>query len=292
MPVLSQRTKNSVLVQAPEIDLTQKESGDMSVTFVLAQLELIQTDGNWTVASWTRHPLAELPSAPNTPFLPPHAEAMVARNRAETLPQVESAVLSTDDYAAVEEIAAWWVSAIRTCNPTPFYEQCLDREDSEGLLFDVVRPVRGMEGFWEQCHLMIDMDKKQPKRQGNHTLNTPWVILSPDGQEAEALWYDFGWTMMAEAFGCKESPYPAMPAQGRYRMNLVRRPGGWKVRKLHWDPLFQHGVLTYDHSHTVGWSASPLNIRWPSLFDSWPSEASADTDEFAYNPIEQYLPTT
>ncbi len=293
---------SSINIRMCGILLEETKSGNMTTTLSLIHVRLNRTDDCWQIDQWTSVPLAQLNESTLSPLTPPQAQAMIQRNRQESMPfsprkkkssghvndQCFTRTPELQEMIDIEQAAAQWVSAIRTCNPEPFYQTCLDR-DNDDLLFDVIAPVKGIEGFFEQCRMMVRMDKMQPKKPGNHTLNTPYIVLSPAGDEAEAIWYDYGWTMMAEAFDITGPPYPALPALGRYRMRLINKNGQWKVFQFHWGPLFQHGAWQYDDQCTQGWTDTPLMIRWPELFETLDLKKDTTVNEFATNPIEKYL---
>ncbi|MGN1157245.1 MAG: hypothetical protein ACI4TK_13810, partial [Agathobacter sp.] len=230
--------------------------------------------------------LLDLGAMSNSSLNPPDAEEMIKQNRGQHIPLKISSP-EVKDVLCVENIAAEWVSAIRTGNAYVFYETCLQK-DAEDLMVHVIRPVSGMEGFAEQCRLMIIMDKLQPKKQGNHILSTP-LIHQESEDEITGFWLDFGWTMFAGAFGISEEPNPVLPAIGRYIMKFRKTSEGWKVFSLQWGPLAQSGCWRFCREKAGGWASTPIMRRWPSLQQSYIEYDDDGINEYSANPMEAFL---
>ena len=152
--------------------------------------------------------------------------------------------LSPEDTYNILSLSALWTKGIRSCDPSLFTQEALDADASD-LLCDVMIPKAGYEGFQEQFDMMARMKALQPKKQGVHTLCTPYIVPTSDNT-AVAYYLDFGWTMMGEAFGNEGDICPAMPDIGRYIFKLRKNGALWKVYEVNWGPVIQYGMWRYD----------------------------------------------
>lgn len=241
---------------------------------------LQQTDG-MEIRDCTPCTVLVLPLQKMTPFAPPQASAMMAHARSIAV-QTDGSNPSPEDWTAICNASTAWVDAIRTCDPSVFYDTVLAKEDPR-LSFHVIRPVSGLAGFYEQCATMRDMDCKQPKKQGNHTLTTPFITPC-EADEAIAYFFDYGWTMFAGAFGVAEPPYPVLPSQARYILRFCKRDGQWFIYDFFWSPLYQHGAWRFDNTLSRGWAGSSNQVRWPHSFCSY--NPDAQENEFLKDPME------
>lgn len=179
------------------------------------------------------------------PMTPPQAAEMIKRKLSVPLAE-KSASLSPEDESRIRSMTALWTKGIRSSDPTDFIQDALDR-DADDLLCDVMIPKAGYEGFQEQFDMMARMKNLQPKKQGVHTLCSPYIVASDD-TTATAYYLDLGWTMMGEAFGNQGDICPAMPDIGRYIFRLHKKEGQWKVFEVNWGPVIQYGMWRYDQN--------------------------------------------
>lgn len=191
--------------------------------------------------------LALLSPLQENPMTPPQAKEMIQRKL--SIPFADgSDLLCSEDYQMIRNQTNLWTDAIRSYDPSCFIQEALDA-DSPNLLCDVIMPVKGYQGFQEQFDAMERMRALQPKKQGVHSLSTPYIsLLSED--TAVAYYLDFGWTMMGEAFGNSGPRCPALPDVGRYIFKLKKKDDTWKVFELNWGPIIQYGMWFFDEDHS------------------------------------------
>ena len=195
------------------------------------------------------------------PMTPPQAKEMIKRKLRQSLFTGSGDLLSPEDLCDIRNRSALWTDAIRTCDPSVFESRALQK-DANDLLCDVMIPVPGYRGFQDQFDMMERMRTLQRKKQGVHTLSTPYIVpLSKD--TAAAYFLDLGWTMMGEAFGNAGEMCPAMPDIGRYIMKLRKCKDGWKLFELNWGPVIQYGMWQFDRSSSTGWAGKENSDPWP-----------------------------
>ncbi|MCD8217094.1 MAG: nuclear transport factor 2 family protein [Clostridiales bacterium] len=256
----------------------------------LIEMDFVRSDNIWEIAgqrSQTLVPLSEMRASANTP---PQAAEMTRGMRSHPLTVYPYEASDLTDVTEIENIAAEWVSAIRTRAPFYFYEHCLDSGNPD-LYFSVIQKTPGIAGFFKECAMMVRMDQLQPKFPGNHTLCTPLITFNEDRTQAVGIWFDFGWTVFGGAFGKEQPPYYALPNIARYEHYFVKKDNKWKLWGFNWGPLYQNGDWWYDPQTSCGWSASPDMRRWPQTFDKYQYQADAiSSNEFANNEIATLLP--
>ncbi len=264
---------------------SRKEDDSLSVSICLVHGHFEKKQGKWCSTGIETKKILELPVMKETAFALKPAKIMAQNNRKREVPEGQPGNPNPTDYFSVANTAALWTSAIRTCSPLYFFEECLAKNHPE-LYVNIIERTEGLEGFFKECRMMVHMDRKQAKKPGNHTLTTPWVEVSDDGTTATAAFLDFGWTMMAEAFGNKEAPYPVLPNIGRYIHYLIKEDGKWKVWGFNWGPLYQNGVWSFDPQNTRGWAKTKSKYRWPELLQDYNFQETFDgVDEFLSNSI-------
>lgn len=180
-----------------------------------------------------------------------------------------------EDALEIEDYVAHWTAGLRYRSEAPFYYRYIARERPDLLCWTMMsrkegeryRISRTMDRIHEEIFGMTDMfQSAQPKGSGFHCATTPVVELSKDGESATAVWLDYGWTLMAEAFGIQQPPYPVNPAIGRYEHEYVKIDGQWKLCKFKWFPLFRIHPWGFDYSQTLGWAGSDSEKRFPLPF--------------------------
>lgn len=170
------------------------------------------------------------------------------------------------DILKLEEYVAFWVSGLRYRSEAPFYYSRLAIERPELLEHGtgVTKMAHGLEDVTREIFAMVNKFVTfQPKAPGNHIGTTPVIELSEDGERAEAVWLDYGWTTVAEVFGINEPPYKANPAIARYHFKFIRLDGVWKVYSFNWAPFFRGGMWEFDYAKTKGWSGTTSCRRFP-----------------------------
>ncbi len=271
------------------ICFSRKDGESLAPSIIVMHGRFENREGQWCCIDSNMSHLFALPEMPPTPFAPPPARHMAAENRRSPLPEEQPGAPDPDDYFSIMNTGALWTSAIRTCCPTRFFKECLAK-DHPDLYVNVTKRTEGLEGFFNECGMMVRMDQTQTKKPGNHTLTTPWIEISADGQSAAAAFLDFGWTMMAEAFGNTKAPYPVLPNIGRYIHHLVKENGKWKVWGFNWGPLYQNGAWSYDPQTSRGWSKTASKYRWPEVLEKYYYQEEFDgVNEFAANSILPYM---
>ena len=269
------------------LDLCEDLSGkELLPSLSLRSSQFVKSGFRWKAMEEKQRLFLTLNKMRDSSLNPPQAAEMIWQNRKQKI-SIPVHAPSVRDAVIVENMAAEWVSAIRTGDAHVFYESCLQK-DAEDLMVHVIRPVKGIEGFFEQCRLMIEMDKKQPKKQGNHILSTPLLHQESEG-EITAMWLDFGWTMLAGVFGIEAEVNPVLPAVGRYTMKFRNTKEGWRVFYLQWGPLSQLGNWRFCSSESIGWASSPVKKRWPSLQESYRGYDDMGVNEYQTNAMMQYM---
>lgn len=166
----------------------------------------------------------------------------------------------------LEEYVSFWVSGLRYRSEAPFYYSrlAIERPDLLEHGVGVTKMARGLDDVTHEIFAMVNKFVTfQPKAPGNHIGTTPLIELSEDGERAEAVWLDYGWTTVAEVFGITRPPYKANPAIARYHFKFIKLDGIWKVYYFNWAPFFRAGMWEFDYAKTKGWSGTTSCRRFP-----------------------------
>lgn len=247
------------------------------VTTVLGRYDqrFIKENGQWKIEAFQFYPFMTLKPMVFSPEKSIHSVISFEEENWLYAPP-SSGCQDTDAALEIEDYVGWWTAGLRYRSEAPFYYRFLARERPDLLRWTMTARQPGsshlristtMEEIDNEIFGMTDLFQiHQPKGPGFHCATTPVVEIRQDGLFANAVWFDFGWTLQAEAFGRTEPPYPAEPAIARYEHQYVKLNGQWKLCQFKWFPLFRVEPWHFDYAQTKGWTGSNSPKRFPLPF--------------------------
>lgn len=241
------------------------------VESTLGRLKVIfrKEKGEWKIHKYEFRPFLRLP---NNRILETSFENTLLKTGWRQAPDHKELQNEADtaDILKLEEYVAFWVSGLRYRSEAPFYYSrlAIERPDLLEYCVGVQNTSRGLEAVTREIFGMVNkFVTYQPKAPGNHIGTTPVIELSEDGERAEAVWLDYGWTTVAQVFGITDPPFKANPAIGRYHFKFIKIEGIWKVYYFNWAPFFRASFWEFDYAKTKGWSGTSSCRRFPLPLD-------------------------
>lgn len=256
--MLTHDCKGPAFGRSRENSYVESTLGNLRVTFC-------REAGDWKIHKYEFRPFLRLPDNRILEASFDNTLLKIGWREAPVHMQVRNEAAAAD-ILKLEEYVAFWVSGLRYRSEAPFYYSRLAIERSDLLEYSVgvLKTSRGLEAVTQEIFAMVNkFVTYQPKAPGNHIGTTPVIELAEDGQRAEAVWLDYGWTTVAQVFGITEPPFKANPAIGRYHFKFIKLDGVWKVYYFNWTPFFRAGIWEFDYAKTKGWSGTTSCRRFP-----------------------------
>lgn len=186
---------------------------------------------------------------------------------------LETGVACPDDVYDVEMMMPQWTGRIRSGNSMDFVDRYMvNKAEPLSMLVagSTLEPTCGYEAIKARFG-----PKKPSGRRENpafHTLSTPVLEFSEDGQYAKAAWTDFAIADFSGAMGFPAEPVCYYATANKYYHGFVRDDGHWKLYSFGWEPGIFMGGFKFNaekcRGFYKGWDHTPG--EFPVIGEEYP----------------------